>query len=35
MWEWIQTVFGQRRKKTLDKAVFINIVIITGILYSL
>lgn len=35
MWEWIQTVFGQRRKKTLVKAAFINTVIITGIVYSL
>lgn len=29
MWEWIQIVFGQRRKKTLDKAEFINAIIIT------
>lgn len=31
----VQTVFRQKRKKTLDKAVFSNIYIITGILYSL
>lgn len=32
MWKWIKTVHGKRRKKALDQAVFINIVIITGIL---
>lgn len=35
MWKWIQAVFRQRVKQTLGKAVFINIDIITGTLYSL